>query len=109
MRAEVIAVGTELLVPGRSETNALYVTSKLREVGIVVRARVTAADDLELLASAFRVALSRAEVVIATGGLGPTEDDLTREAAAAALGRGLRRDPSLLEGLRARFARYNRA
>lgn len=108
MRAEVLAVGSELLVPGRAETNGTYITTKLREVGVVVGARGTIADDLELLASAFRTALSRADVVIATGGLGPTEDDLTREAAAAALGRGLRRDESLLQGLRERFARYNR-
>ena len=108
MRAEVLAVGSELLVPGRVETNGTYITTKLREVGVAVGARDTIADDLELLASAFRAALSRADVVIATGGLGPTEDDLTREAAAAALGRGLRRDESLLQGLRERFARYNR-
>jgi nicotinamide-nucleotide amidase len=108
VRAEIIAVGSELLVPGRSETNATYITGKLREVGIMVTARATVADDLELLAAALRGALSRADVVIATGGLGPTEDDLTREAAAAALGRGVRRDPALLDGLRARFARFNR-
>jgi nicotinamide-nucleotide amidase len=108
VKAEVLAVGSELLVPGRAETNGTYITMKLREVGVVVSARGTIADDLEVLTSAFRAALSRADVVIATGGLGPTEDDLTREAAAAALGRGLRRDESLLEGLRARFARYNR-
>ena len=63
------------------------------DVGVEVGARVTVADDPALLESAFRTALSRADLVIATGGLGPTEDDLTREAAAAALGRGLRRDP----------------
>ncbi len=103
-----MAVGSELLVPGRSETNATYITGKLREIGIIVTARATVADDLERLASALRGALSRADVVIATGGLGPTEDDLTREAAAAAIGRGVRRDPSLLDGLRARFARFNR-
>ena len=108
VKAEVLAIGSELLVPGRVETNGTYITMKLREVGVVVSARETIADDLEVLTSAFRAALSRADVVIATGGLGPTEDDLTREAAAAALGRGLRRDESLLEGLRARFARYNR-
>jgi nicotinamide-nucleotide amidase len=108
VKAEIVAVGSELLVPGRAETNGTYITTKLREVGVVVSARETIADDLEVLTSAFRAALSRADVVIATGGLGPTEDDLTREAAAAALGRGLRRDESLLDGLRARFARYNR-
>ena len=72
-------------------------------------ARATLADDPALLESAFRAALARADVVIATGGLGPTADDLTREAAAAATARGLRRDPAIALGLRARFARYGRA
>ncbi|HUG54986.1 MAG TPA: competence/damage-inducible protein A [Vicinamibacteria bacterium] len=108
IRAEILAVGTELLTPLRSDTNALYLTAKLREIGIDTGARVTVADDALLLESAFRTALSRAEVVIATGGLGPTEDDLTREAAAAALGRSLRRDPALVEELKARFARFGR-
>jgi nicotinamide-nucleotide amidase len=108
MRAEILAVGSELLTPLRSDTNALYLTAKLLEVGIDTGARVTVADDPVLLESAFRAALTRADIVIATGGLGPTEDDLTREAAAAALGRPLRRDPVLMEELKARFARYNR-
>jgi nicotinamide-nucleotide amidase len=108
MNAEILAIGSELLTPGRSETNALYLTARLLECGIAVGARVTVADDAALVASAFRAALSRAELVIATGGLGPTEDDLTREAAAAALGRELRRDPAILAALRERFARYGR-
>jgi nicotinamide-nucleotide amidase len=108
MRAEILAVGSELLTPLRADTNALYLTAKLLEVGIDTGARVTVADDPGLLESAFRVALSRADVVIATGGLGPTEDDLTREAAAAALGRSLTRDPALIEELKARFARFGR-
>ena len=108
MRAEILAVGSELLMPGRLETNGTYLTGRLLEIGIPVGARVTVADDHALLESAFRGALSRAPVVIATGGLGPTEDDLTREAAARALGRGLRRDPAVLEALKARFARYGR-
>ena len=66
------------------------------------------ADDAALLESAFRNALARADIVISTGGLGPTEDDLTREAAAAALGRPLHRDPALIEELKARFARFGR-
>jgi nicotinamide-nucleotide amidase len=69
---------------------------------------VTVADEPALLESAFRTALARAQIVIATGGLGPTEDDVTREAAASALGRRLRRDAAVLEALRERFARYNR-
>jgi nicotinamide-nucleotide amidase len=108
MNAEILAIGSELLTPGRVETNAVYLTARLLECGIAVGARVTVADDAELLASAFRAALARAELVVATGGLGPTEDDLTREAAAAALGRGLRRDPEILAALRERFARYGR-
>jgi nicotinamide-nucleotide amidase len=108
MNAEILAIGSELLAPGRSETNAVYLTARLRECGVSVGARVTVADDAALVESAFRSALSRADLVISTGGLGPTEDDLTREAAAAALGRGLRRDPGILAALRERFARYGR-
>jgi nicotinamide-nucleotide amidase len=108
VRAEILAVGSELLTPLRSDTNALYLTAKLLEVGIDTGARVTVADDAGLLESAFRAALGRADIVIATGGLGPTEDDLTREAAAAALGRPLHRDPALIEDLKARFARFGR-
>jgi nicotinamide-nucleotide amidase len=108
MRAEILAVGSELLMPGRVETNASYLTTRLLEIGIAVGARITVADDHALLESAFRTALGRADVIFATGGLGPTEDDLTREAAARALGRGLRRDPALIDALKARFARYGR-
>jgi nicotinamide-nucleotide amidase len=107
-RAEILAVGSELLTPGRVETNGAYLTARFLEAGIAVGARVTVADDPALLESAFRTALGRASIVIATGGLGPTEDDLTREAAARAAGRGLRRDPAILEALKARFARYQR-
>jgi len=108
VKAEVLAIGSELLGPLRSETNSLWLTERLLDAGIEVTARTTVADDLALLESAFRGALGRADVVIATGGLGPTADDLTREAAAAATGRPLRRDPGILEALRARFARYGR-
>jgi nicotinamide-nucleotide amidase len=106
--AEILAVGSELLTPLRSDTNALFLTEKLLEIGISVGARTTVADDPALLESAFRAALGRADVVISTGGLGPTEDDLTREAAAAALGRALERSAELIESLRARFARFGR-
>lgn len=109
LNAEILAVGSELLTPLRSDTNALYLTERLLECGVSVGARVTVADEPGLLESAFRTALGRAEIVIATGGLGPTEDDLTREAAAAALSRGLRRDAAVLHALRERFARFKRA
>jgi len=108
VRAELLAVGSELLGPLRAETNTLWLTERLLDVGVEVTARATLADELPLVDSAIRQALSRADVVIATGGLGPTADDLTREAAAAATGRRLRRDPAILDALRARFARYGR-
>jgi nicotinamide-nucleotide amidase len=108
MRAELLAVGSELLGPLRSETNTSWLTERLLDAGIEVVARTTLADDRGLVESSFRAALGRADVVIATGGLGPTADDLTREGAAAALGLELRRDPGLLEALRARFARFQR-
>jgi nicotinamide-nucleotide amidase len=108
MRAELLAVGSELLGSLRSDTNTLWLTERLLEVGVEVAARITVADDAALLESAFRNALGRADLVIATGGLGPTEDDLTREAAAQALGRGLHRDQEILEALKVRFARFLR-
>jgi nicotinamide-nucleotide amidase len=108
MRAEILAVGSELMDPLRVETNALHITARLFEAGVEVGVRSVVADDAALIESAFRAALARADIVISTGGLGPTEDDLTREAAAAALGRPLRRDPAIIEQLRARFARFGR-
>jgi nicotinamide-nucleotide amidase len=109
VRAEVLAVGSELLGPLRAETNSLWLTGRLLDAGIEVVARATLADDRALLASAFREALARADVVIATGGLGPTADDLTREAASDATARPLARDAAILEALRARFLRFGRA
>jgi nicotinamide-nucleotide amidase len=108
LRAELLAIGSELLGPLRSDTNTIWMTERLLEVGVEVGARITVADDAALLEQAFRNALARADVVVASGGLGPTEDDLTREAAAAALGRGLRREASYVGTLKARFARFNR-
>ncbi len=109
MKAQLFAVGSELLGPLRADTNTLWLSERLLDSGIGVVARTTVADDLPLLETAFRAALGRADVVIATGGLGPTADDLTREAAAAATGRALRRDAAVLDGLRRRFARFGRA
>jgi nicotinamide-nucleotide amidase len=108
LKAELLAIGSELLGPLRAETNSLWLTERLLDAGIEVKARATLADDADLLASAFRHALARADVVIATGGLGPTADDLTREALAAATSRSLRRDEAIVAGLRARFARFAR-
>jgi nicotinamide-nucleotide amidase len=108
MKAAILAVGSELLDPLRRETNGSYLTARLREIGVDVFERTTVADDGAWLEAAFREALSRAQLVISTGGLGPTEDDLTRDAAARAIGRTLHRDPAIVDWLRARFARFNR-
>jgi nicotinamide-nucleotide amidase len=108
MRAELVAVGSELLGPLRSETNTLWLTEQLLDAGVEVAARETVGDDPDLIASVLRTALARADLVITTGGLGPTADDVTREAAADALGRRLVRDPAIVEALRARFASFGR-
>jgi nicotinamide-nucleotide amidase len=108
MRAALVAVGSELLGPLRSDTNGVWLTERLLEAGVEVVERCTVADAPGLLESTLRALLERTDIVITTGGLGPTADDLTREAAAAALGRQLVRDPSIVEGLRHRFARFGR-
>jgi nicotinamide-nucleotide amidase len=108
MRAAIVAVGSELLRPGRPETNGSYLGERLAEIGIPVVQRSTVADELEPLESILRQARSLADLVLVTGGLGPTADDLTRSAAAAAVGRPLRRNAAALEELKARFARLGR-
>jgi nicotinamide-nucleotide amidase len=108
MRAELVAVGSELLGPLRVESNTLWLTEQLLDAGVEVMARHTVADDTTLLESTLRTSLARADLVITTGGLGPTADDVTREAAAAAMGRGLARSPDIVEALRSRFASFGR-
>jgi nicotinamide-nucleotide amidase len=104
VNAEIIAVGSELLTPFRHDTNSLFLTAKLNEIGIEVRFKTVVGDRLSDLTAASRSALARADVVLFMGGLGPTEDDLTREAVAEALGRELKRDEEFVDWLRARFA-----
>jgi nicotinamide-nucleotide amidase len=104
MIAEIIAAGSEMLTPFRQDTNSLYLTAQLNELGVSVAFKTIVGDNLKDLTGAARVALERADLVIFSGGLGPTEDDLTRQAAAAALGVGLRRDPQLLTAMYKRFA-----
>lgn len=87
--AEIIAIGSELLTPQRTDTNSLLVTEHLNSLGIEVVAKLVIGDDLERLATAIKAATERSDIVILIGGLGPTEDDLTRDAAACALGRKL--------------------
>ena len=101
--AEILAIGSELLTPHRIDTNSLHLTDKLNALGIDVRFKGVVGDDPDAVAGAFRTALSRADVVISTGGLGPTADDLTREAVALVLGRALVRDASVEAAIRRRF------
>jgi nicotinamide-nucleotide amidase len=104
MQAEIIAAGSEMLTPHRQDTNSLFLTAQLNNLGVQVAFKTIVGDNLDHLTGAARVALSRADIILFSGGLGPTVDDLTREAAAAALGITLRRDPSILAALYKRFA-----
>jgi len=104
VNAEIIAIGSELLTPFRQDTNSLYLTEKLNQLGVEVIFKTLVGDSRERLTGAASLAVSRAEVVIFMGGLGPTEDDLTREAVADALGLELRRDPAIVTSLEQRFA-----
>ena len=104
MNAEIIAVGSEMLTPFRQDTNSLYITEKLNELGVAVDFKTIAGDRLKQLADAVRHALGRVDIVVLSGGLGPTEDDLTREAVAQALGARVKRDPDLIANLYARAA-----
>jgi len=108
LNSEIIAVGSEMLTPQRVDTNSLYLTDQLNALGIEVRRKVVVGDDRALLADAVRQALQNAQIVILTGGLGPTEDDVTRDAVADALGRKLILRPELIEQLEERFRRLNR-
>jgi nicotinamide-nucleotide amidase len=104
VNAEIIAIGSELLTPFRQDTNSLYLTEKLNALGVEVIFKTIVGDNGEHLAASARLALSRADVIVFSGGLGPTEDDLTRESVAAALGLSIRRDSDLLAHLERRFA-----
>ncbi len=109
MDAEIIAVGSELLTPYRLDTNSLYLTEKLNALGIEVRFKTVVGDDRERLARVLRAALDRSNLIILTGGLGPTEDDVNREVVAEALARPLREVAEVRQGLEERFARLGRA
>ena len=104
MNAEIVAIGSELLTAFKQDTNSLPLTGKLNEVGVSVDFKTVVGDRRSDVVDAIRIALSRADIAILMGGLGPTEDDLTREAAAEALGLELKRDPDIIAWLQARFA-----
>jgi nicotinamide-nucleotide amidase len=105
VNAEIIAVGSELLGPARTETNSLFVTLQLNRLGIVVRRKWVVGDREKDLREALERALDLSELVIISGGLGPTHDDITREVVAGFLRRELHREARILEQLEKRFAR----
>lgn len=104
MKCEIIAIGSELLTPYRTDTNSLFLTERLNKIGVHVAFKTIVGDRYEDLADAVRIALRRTDIVITMGGLGPTVDDLTREAVADAIGFRLKRDQDIVARLYARFA-----
>ncbi|HJV04730.1 MAG TPA: competence/damage-inducible protein A [Actinomycetota bacterium] len=108
MRAEIIGIGTEILLGQIANTNAREISERLAEAGIDVLHHQVVGDNVERIAEALRLGISRADVVVATGGLGPTGDDVTRDAVASATGAPLTRRPEIEEFLRQKFRRMNR-
>lgn len=108
MNAEIIAVGSELLTPAKIDTNSLWLTAQLNELGVEVIRKTVVGDERNLLAEAVGSALDRVPLLLITGGLGPTEDDVTREAAAQALRRRLLFSEEILKGIEERFQRLGR-
>src|SRR5882724_9179171 len=106
LTAEIIAIGSELLAPDRTDTNSLWLTEKLNSIGIEVKLKTIVGDDDARLEEAIKDAARRSKIVITTGGLGPTEDDVTRKVAARALGRRLSLNETILEELRQRFLSF---
>lgn len=108
MKAEIIAVGSELLTPDHLDTNSLFLTEELNKLGVEVVRKSVVGDHRENLKAAFHEALQRVELVIASGGLGPTDDDQTRETVAELLGRKLIRNEEILRAIEARFRSFKR-
>ncbi len=106
MKSEIIAVGSEMLTPHRQDTNSLYLTEKLNSIGVTVAFKTIVGDRRKDLVNAIRGALGRVDMVLLMGGLGPTEDDLTREAVAESLSIALRRDAMQVAALHARAATW---
>ncbi len=103
MNVEVVSIGTELLLGEIVDTNSAYIARQLRDIGVNIFFLTTVGDNRERIVEAIRTSLARADVVITTGGLGPTVDDMTRQAVADATGRDLEFRPELLEQIAERF------
>jgi nicotinamide-nucleotide amidase len=109
MKAEIIAIGSELLTPFRVDTNSLFLTSELNQSGLQVIHKGVVSDQPDEMRVSFTAALSRADVIVTSGGLGPTDDDRTRQTVADLLGRKMHCDEGLLQKIRERFRRFGRA
>ena len=109
MNACILAIGSEMLTPFRVDTNSLFITERLNAIGYDVRLKAVVADDVDELARVIGGALAWADVIVITGGLGPTEDDITRDAVARVLELPLDVDEGIVERLRDRFARRGMA
>lgn len=105
MKACILAIGSEMLTPFRVDTNSLFITERLNAIGYDVRLKAVVADDVDELAQVVRAAMVWADVLMVTGGLGPTEDDITRDAVARALGVPLEIDEAIVDRIRDRFTR----
>ena len=108
MEAEIVAIGTELLLGVTVDTNSAYLAQQLATVGVPVRRVTLVRDDLAEIVGVLRQAAARSQLIICSGGLGPTGDDLTREAIAEATGRPLVFHQTLLDDISARFAAFKR-
>jgi nicotinamide-nucleotide amidase len=106
--AETVAVGSELLIGGRSDSNSLFISEALGKLGVAVRFKSVVGDERADIVTALKNAVKRAAIIVVTGGLGPTVDDRTREAVAAATGRRLARRNEALAGMTARLAQWGR-
>src|SRR5438270_10712804 len=108
MNAEIIAVGSEMLTPSRVDTNSLYLTEQLNNLGVEVVTKYVVGDDRERLAATIRLAASNSELIILSGGLGPTEDDVTRDALSLAIDRRQIFHQELSDQIEQRFLRMGR-
>ena len=106
--AEIIAIGSELLTPQKVDTNSLYLTDQLNALGVEVVRKTVVGDERERLMDTILGALARSQIIVLTGGLGPTEDDLTRDAVACALGRILVFRQDICDQIEERFRRFQR-
>jgi len=104
MNACILAIGSEMLTPFRVDTNSLFITERLNAIGYDVRLKAIVGDDVDELAQVLQGALNWADLIVVTGGLGPTADDITRDAVARVLGTPIDVDESIVDRIRARFA-----